>query len=64
MSSCESDAMRENESNDGSEHEYESEDMIVFSESESENASQFSHYTNQLTGEGFESDFSSNYEEK
>lgn len=64
ISSYESDAIGEKERTDGSEHSYESEDMIYFYESESENASQFLHYTNQLVDEEFKSDFSSSYEEK
>lgn len=64
MSSCELDVTGENESNDECEQSYESEDMIIFSESESEDAYQFPHYTNQLNNEGFESDLSSCYEDK
>lgn len=64
MSSCELDAIGEKESIDGSEHEYESVDLIYFSESESENASQSFHDTTQLIDEEFESDFSFGYEDK
>ena len=42
----ESDATWEKESNDGSEHSYESEGMNSFSKFENENAFQFLHCTN------------------
>ena len=56
--------MREEQSNNGSEHSSEGEGMNSISESKKENASQFLHYTDQLVNEEFESDLSSRYEDK